>query len=47
MTKTIILVNMEDDLFRFFYYYKTTKEMFEAIRVWYDVNTATHMQMLL
>ncbi|CAN6475958.1 unnamed protein product [Victoria cruziana] len=47
MAKTIILAYMEDDLIRFFENYKTTKEMFEAIKARYDVNTAAHVQVLL
>ncbi|CAN6440078.1 unnamed protein product [Victoria cruziana] len=47
MAKTIMLAYMDDDLIRFFEDYKTTKEMFEAIKAQYDVNTATHVQVLL
>lgn len=45
--KTIMLAYIEDDLIRFFKYYKTTKEMFETIKTRYDVNTITHMYILL
>ncbi|CAN6472123.1 unnamed protein product [Victoria cruziana] len=47
MAKTIMLAYMEDDLIQFFEDYKTTKEMFEAIKARYDVNTAAHVQVLL
>lgn len=47
ITKAIILAYMDDNLSRFFKVYKTTKEMFDVIKVSYDVNIATHMQVLL
>lgn len=43
MANAIMLVYMEDDLIYFFEDYKTTKVMFDAIKVRYHVNTATHM----
>lgn len=47
MAKIIMLAYMKDDLIHFFQDYKTIKEMFEAIKATYDVNTATHVQVLL
>lgn len=46
MAKTIMLTYIEDVMIRFFENYKTMKEMFEANKVRYDVNTTTHMQLL-
>lgn len=35
---------MKDDLIRIFEDYQTTKEMFDAIKARYDLNTATYIQ---
>lgn len=42
-----MLTYMEDDLVRLFENYKLTKEKFEVIKTRYNVNTTTHMQVLL
>lgn len=47
MTKTTRMVYMKDNLIHFIKNYKTTKEMFEAIKASYNFNTTTHVQVLL
>lgn len=47
MVKAIMLTYMEDDLIYFFEKYKTTNDTFDAIKTRYDVNTATHVKVLL
>lgn len=46
MNKTIVLAYMKDDLIIFFEHYKTT-DMFDAIKVKYSIDIATHVQVLL
>lgn len=47
MTNIIMLAYMEDNLFYFIDDYKTSREMFDANKARYDVNTTTHMYVLL